>query len=187
MGGLACQPSFQGEPMVVKYALRSLRRSPAFTSVAVLTLALGVACVTAAFSVIDAVLVRGLPYDSPSTLLTVYEQNNTGQLRLVSYPTFRDWQAGASSVSDAIEGMAFIRGDAVTIGRRESTDEDQPRIAAYVTPGFFKLLGTRPMLGRTFAPDEEAPGAPAVAVISYELYMNKFGGDPATRVRPCSR
>ena len=175
-------PSARFEPFGrdVKYAMRSLRRSPAFTTVAILTLALGVACVTAAFSVVDAVLVRGLPYDSPSTLLTVYEQNNTGQLRLVSYPTFRDWQAGASSVSDAIEGMAFIRGDAVTIGRKEGNDEDQPRIAAYVTPGFFNLLGTRPMLGRTFAPDEEAPGAPAVAVISYELYMSKFGGDPAT-------
>jgi putative ABC transport system permease protein len=162
------------------YALRSLRRSPAFAIVAVLTLAVGVACVTAAFSVVDAVLLRGLPYRSPETLQTVYERSDDGALRVPSYPTFRDWQAAAASVSDAIDGLAFVRGDAVSLERSEGTDGPDQKIAAYVTPGFFRLLGTPPLLGRTFAPEEERPGGPDVAVISHELFTQRFGGDPAT-------
>lgn len=160
----------------LKYALRSLRRSPGFTGVAVLTLALGIACVTATFSVVDAVLLRGLPYRSPGTLQTVYERSDDGKLRVPSYPTFADWQAAAASVSDAIEGLAFVRGDGVSV---DGSDGPERRIAAYVTPGFFTLLGTRPLIGRTFAPDEERFGAPDVAVISYDFFMERFGGDPA--------
>ena len=161
----------------VKYALRSLRRSPAFTGVAVLTLAIGVASITATFSVVDAVLLRGLPYGSAETLQTVYERSDDGAIRVPSYPTFQDWQAGAGSLSEAIEGLAFIRGDAVSV---PESDGPEQRIAAYVTPGFFKLLGTPPLRGRTFAPDEEVIGAPEVAVISYEMFMQRFGGDPTT-------
>lgn len=161
------------------FALRSLRRSPAFTGVAVLTLGLGVACVTAAFSVVDAVLLRGLPYRSAETLYTVYERSDDGALRVPSYPTFRDWQEAAASVSDVIEGMAFIRGDAVSVGAAEGSDGPEQKIAAYVSPGFFKLLGTAPLRGRTFAPEEEQPGGPEVAVISYELFTQRFAGDPA--------
>src|SRR5688500_13956457 len=161
------------------FALRSLRRSPAFTGVAVLTLALGVACVTAAFSVVDAVLLRGLPYRSAETLYTVYERSDDGALRMPSYPTFSDWQEAAASLSDVIEGMAFIRGDAVSVGAAEGSDGPEQKIAAYVSPGFFKLLDTSPMLGRTFAPEEEQPGGPEVGVISYELYTQRFAGDPS--------
>lgn len=172
-------PSTRLDPLGrdIKYALRSLRRSPAFTGVAVLTLALGVACVTATFSVIDTVLLRGLPYRSPNTLQTVYERSDDGALRVPSYPTFEDWQSAAASLSDAIEGFAFVRGDAVSL---QGGDSPEQKIAAYVTPGFFKLLGTPPLVGRTFVPEEEVIGAPAVAVISHELFMQRFGGDPAT-------
>src|SRR5687768_7169748 len=161
----------------LKYALRSLGRSRAFSVVAVLTLALGVAFVTAMFSVVDTVLLRGLPYRSPRLLHTVYERSDDGKLRVPSYPTFEDWQTSAASVSDAIEGLAFIRGDGVSV---PGEDGPETKISAYVTPGFFSLVGTRPLLGRTFAPDEERMGAPPVAVISFELFMSQYGGDPAT-------
>jgi len=161
----------------IKYALRSLRRAPVFTGVAVLTLAIGVASITATFSVVDAVLLRGLPYRSAGTLQTVYERSDDGARRVPSYPTFQDWQAAAGSLSDVIEGLAFVRGDAVSV---PGSDGPEQGIAAYVTPGFFKLLGTPPFKGRAFVPDEERIGAPEVAMISYEMFMQRFGGDPAT-------
>jgi putative ABC transport system permease protein len=160
-----------------RYATRTLRRSLAFSVVAVLTLALGVASTTAIFSVLDAVLFRGLPYRSPDRLQTVYERSDDGKLRLPSYPTFMDWQAQGSAVSTAIEGFAFVRGNGVSMP--SGPGETDRRIAAYVTPGFFPLLGTRPLLGRTFLPDEEKPGGPQVGVISYEFFMQRFGGDRA--------
>src|SRR5690348_11336970 len=113
----------------LRFALRSLGRSPAFTGVAILTLALGVASVTATFSVVDAVLLRGLPYRDANNLKTVYEQSDDGKFRVPSYPTFMDWQASAASVSDAIDGLAFIRGNGVTVIEK---DGPQTVIAAYV-------------------------------------------------------
>ena len=174
--GSSSRPRADSIKLDLKYALRSLGRSPAFAGVAVLTLALGVAFVTAMFSVVDTVVLRGLPYRAARNLQTVYERSDDGKFRVPSYPTFRDWQAAAASVSDAIEGLAFVRGDAVSL---IGADGPEQKIAAYVTPRFFRLLGTRPLIGRTFAPDEEAMGAPPVAVLSYDLFMGRYGGDPA--------
>jgi predicted permease len=163
-------------PHDLRYALRSLHKSPGFTAVAVLTLALGIASTTAAFSIVDAVVLRGLPYGAADRLRTIYERSDDGKLRTPSYPTFSDWQAQSSSAADAIEGFAFVRGDGVSLPGRDGTERE---IAAYVSPGFFRLMGTRPLVGRTFLPDEERVGAPHVAVLSYDLFMQRFGGDPA--------
>lgn len=157
-------------------ALRALRRAPAFTIVAVCTLALAIGSGTAVFSVVDAVFVRGLPYGAASRLQTVYERSDNGNSRVPSYPTFMDWQAQGAAVRDAIEGFAFVRGNGVNI---PGGSDDERSIDAYVTPGFFQLMGARPLLGRTFLPDEDGPGAPRVAVISYNFFLKRFGGDPA--------
>jgi putative ABC transport system permease protein len=159
----------------LRYAWRSLTRSPGFALVVVLMLALGIGSITAIFSVVDAIVLRGLPYRDADRLRTVYERSDDGSLRVPSYPTFRDWQQQTASSTDAIEGMAFVRGDGVTL---PGSDGPERRISAYVTHGFFQLMGTRPALGRTFAPDEEQLGAPYVAVISWELFQGRFGGDP---------
>src|SRR5690348_16619121 len=159
-----------------RYAARALRRSPAFATVAVLTLTLGVACTTAAFSVVDTIVLRGLPYRDPGRLMTVYERSDEGGLRVPSYPTFSDWQAQASTVSNAIEGFAFVRGDGVMM---PTPSGDDRKIAAYVTPGFFALLGSRPLIGRAFLPDEERIGGPRDGVISYQYFIEQFGGDPS--------
>ncbi len=161
----------------LRYAVRTLRRAPAFSVVAILTLALGIASTTAAFSVVDSVVLRGLPYRAAGQLQTIYERRDDGGLRTPSYPTFRDWQTQVASASSTIDGLAFVRGNTVTL---PGPDDQQPSIAAYVSAGFFSVMGTRPMLGRVFRPDEEVPGAPPVAVISYDLFMQRFGGDPAT-------
>jgi putative ABC transport system permease protein len=158
----------------LRHALRSLRRAPVFTSVAVLTLSLAIGSAAAVFSVVDAVFVRGLPYPQADRLQTIYERSENGGLRVPSFPTFTDWQAQATLMRDAIDGMAFVRGDGVLV---PGPDGPQRQIAAYVTPGFFGLMGMRPIAGRTFAPDDEAAGAPRVAVISYDFFMNHFGGD----------
>jgi len=153
-------------------ALRALRRAPAFSIVAVLLLALAIGSATATFSVVDAILVRGLPYANASRLQTVYERSEDGALRVPSFPTFKDWRAQGAAVRDAIDGFAFVRGDGVLIATAE---EPEHQIAAYVTPGFFQLIGTRPEIGRTFAPGEEDPGAPRVAVVSHAFFERRFG------------
>ncbi|HEY7878188.1 MAG TPA: ABC transporter permease [Gemmatimonadaceae bacterium] len=161
----------------VQYAVRTLRRSPGFTIIAVVTLALGVGSTTAAFSVVDTIMLRGLPYRDANRLWTIYERSDDGSLRTPSYPTFNDWQAQNASIPAVIEGMAFVRGDQVHLPGHH---EEVRQIGAFVSPGFFDLMGTPPLLGRTFLPDEERSGASNVAVISYDLFMQRFGGDRAT-------
>ena len=161
----------------VRYAIRALIRTPGYSLVAVLTLAIGLASTTAMFSVVDTVVLRALPYANPERLLTVYERSEDGGLRVPSYPTFQDWQTQSATVASAIQGMAFIRGDGVLLPMPNGPERG---IAAYVTPGFFALLGTRPLLGRSFARDEEMPGAPRVGILSYDYFVKQFGADPAT-------
>ena len=157
-----------------RHAARALRRAPAFTVVAIAILALGIAGVTAAFSVLDTVVLRGMPYGGAEQLRTIYEVADDGSGRTPSYPTFLDWQAQAQTVSAAIDGFAFVRGDQVSLPGGEAGDR---KIVAFVSPGFFQVMGTRPWLGRTFAPEEEQPGAARVAVLSYDLFADRFGSD----------
>src|SRR5689334_24184651 len=124
----------------IRYAVRTLCRAPAFSVTAALTLAIGIGSTTGAFSVVDAVVLRGLPYRDAERLKTVYERSEDGGLRVPSFPTFRDWQSGSNIVSSAIEGMAFVRGDGVLLPMPKGPERE---IAAYVTPGFFALIGTR--------------------------------------------
>lgn len=157
----------------LRFALRSLRRAPAFAALAVATLALGIGSSTAMFSVLDSIVLRGLPYRDPGRLAAIYEVSDDGSVRTPSYPTFADWKAQSAAFADAIEGMAFIRGDGIRLD-----DDPERRIVAYVSSRFFELAGSRPALGRTFAAEEEVAGAEPVAVISWSLFVEKFGGDP---------
>ncbi len=164
----------------LRHSLRALRRSPGFTAVVVLTLALGVAGTTAAFSIVEPVLGRGLPYRAPDRLRTVFEQREGGGTRLPSAPTVRDWQQQLGTASNAVAGVTFVRGNTVTLpvpDRSARGFDAREYIDAYVSPEFFTLMGAQPYLGRVFGPDENRPGAPAVAVISYDLFENRFGGD----------
>jgi putative ABC transport system permease protein len=158
------------------YAFRTLSRSLVFSVVAVITLALGIGASTAVFSVANAVLVRGLPYRDSGKLMAVYEDDERGHLRAPSFPTYDDWQTQIASGTGAIDGLAFVRGSAFSL---PGVDGPVQKIAAYVTPGFFAMMGTTPVLGRAFRPDEEKPGAPAVAVLSYDFFIQQYGGDGA--------
>lgn len=147
-----------------------------FAGVAVVTLALGIGTSTAVFSVADAVLVRGLPYRDSGKLMAVFEADERGHFRAPSFPTYEDWQAQITGGTAAIDGLAFVRGSAFSI---PGIDGPTQHIVAYVTPGFFAMMGTPAMLGRMFRPDEEGPGVPAVAVISYDFFIQQYGADAA--------
>jgi putative ABC transport system permease protein len=154
----------------VRYALRSLRRQPTFTVVAVLTLVLGIGANTAIFSVIKAVLLNQLPYRDPSRLVVLQEQNPDGSADLVAPLTFQDWQ----SQSRAIPSMAAFRQLRYAFAAAEPLNVPSVR----ATPNVFQLLGVNPILGRAFLAEEGQPGRDRVAILSESFWQRHFGGSP---------
>jgi putative ABC transport system permease protein len=153
----------------LRYGLRSLRRAPGFSVVVVLALGLGIGAATAMYSLVHGILLRPLPYPAAEHLYTVFEAGGQGAIRQLSYPDFADWRDGAAGVM----GLTFARGDDVTV---QGEDGAQRLISAYVTAEFFQVLGTTPLLGRTFGPPEVAEGDVQVAVVSHDLWQRRFGG-----------
>jgi len=155
----------------LKYALRALRKNPGFTSVAVLTMTLGIGAGTAVFSVVNGVLLRPLPFPQPDRLTMVWEtREQRGEDRtMVSYQNFRDWKEQSRS----FERMAAFVGAGV---RMNVGDEPVMIPGASVSRDFFPALGVQPMLGRTFVPEEERKSAAPVTVLSYSFWQ-KLGGD----------
>ncbi|MGI8773291.1 MAG: ABC transporter permease [Acidobacteriaceae bacterium] len=157
----------------LRYALRQLRRSPAFAITAVVTLALGIGATTAMFSVIDQVLLRPLPYQDPSRLVaiteSVYGQNpdNPG----IPLPDAQDWQTR----SHALQSIAFYTFQQPTVG---GIDVPQTAPQLLVSPNFFQMLGIEPALGRSFLPKENAAGESPVVILGAELWHTLFHADP---------
>ena len=157
----------------VRYAWRALRKSPGFTAVAVLTLALGIGVNTAIFSVVYAVLLRPLPYDRPEQLGLIWSDfQQSGALHA---PTSGVILGELQHRSRLLQDVAGI-----WVGSGTFTGEANPEQVkvGFVTPNFLQLLGVRPALGRVFAADEKFGGRPAV-VLSNGLWRRRFGGDPA--------
>src|SRR5438477_987448 len=154
----------------LRYAVRTLRKSPGFSAAAILTLALAIGSNTAVFSVVSGVLLRPLPFAEQDRLFMLGEQSRQGGFRPPSYPTFLDWQAQSSALVD----LAYVRGGGQRLAGPEGV---QSVIVSVVSPAFFATLGERPLMGRLFTPDEEETGA-HVAVLSYGLWRGRFGGDP---------
>lgn len=156
----------------LKFAIRMLLKSPGFTMVAVLTLALGIGANTAIFSIVNAVLLRPLPFKSPSQLVVLRETYKIVGNVSVSYPNFLDWRQQAHSFS----AMAAIE----TRGFNLSGVAQPENIGGYaVSPNFLALLGVHPIFGRDFVPSEETPGTAPVILLSYQLWQSHLGGDPA--------
>ena len=155
-----------------RYALRQLRAAPAFAAVALLTLALGIGANTAIFSVVYGVLLRPLPYAQSSELVRVFETYE-GSRNTVSPPNFLDWRAQSSSFA----GLAALSDETASLTRQGADPERVP--AAAVSANMFDVLGTRALVGRTFAGGEDAWGAPHVAVVDESLWRRAFGADPA--------
>jgi putative ABC transport system permease protein len=160
----------------LKFALRQLLKNPGFTAVAVLTLALGIGANTAIFSVVNAVLLRPLPFPESDRLVWLSEGNAEGNYP-ISYPNFTDWQA-QQTVFDHIG--VYNSGSYNLVG----SGDPRNLSAARMTAGAFAALRAQPALGRVFSADEDRPGAPPVVVLSHALWQNQFGGDPAVLNRP---
>jgi MacB-like periplasmic core domain len=155
----------------VLVGLRMLRKSPGFTAVAVLTLALGIGGNTAIFSIVNQVLLNPLPFPQPDRLVALHESKPNFTQGSISYPNFLDWQRDnrAFSAMAAVRRYQFSltgRGDAERVG------------AEFVTADFFPLLGVHPIFGRTFTPAEEQAGAGPIALISEGLWRRKFDAAP---------
>src|ERR1044072_6421254 len=157
----------------VRYAARTLLRQPGFALMAVLTLALGIGANTAIFSVIDAALLRSLPYREPGRLVHLWETKRSRDFerREASYPDFLDWRAQGTEV---FEGLAAYTGRPVTL--TDAGEATRVRGAA-VTANFFDLLGVNAVAGRTFVGGEDGLEAKRVAVISHGLWQRRFGGE----------
>jgi putative ABC transport system permease protein len=154
----------------LKFAIRMLRKAPGFAAIAILTLALGIGANTAIFSVVNAVLLRPLPFKDASELALLRETSqNVGDVS-VSYPDFLDWrqQSRAFSAVAAVHNVGFNLSGVV-----------QPEnISGYaVSPNFLSLLGVRPILGRDLLPSEEKQGTDPVVLLSYQLWQTHLGGD----------
>jgi predicted permease len=156
-----------------RHALRTLRASPAFMLVAVVTLALGIGATTAIFSVIDTVMLRPLPFADPARLVKVWETTPEGSNFSASDPNYLDFR----SRNHTLEGVAAYKQAALNLsGSGEPTRLE----GMAVTHSLFPLLGVAPAIGRTFLAEEDAPGRDTrVAVLSHSLWTARFGADPS--------
>lgn len=157
----------------VRYGLRMLGKNPAFTAIAVVTLALGIGANTAIFSVLDAVLLRPLPYPASRQLVTIWgTDSKTGETqRALSYPDFADLQAK----NDTFDAMAAYTDGSLTMTGHGDAAELKVEI---VSAALLKVLRVSPMLGTGFTADHDKPGA-RVVLLSNAFWKSRFGGDPA--------
>jgi putative ABC transport system permease protein len=156
----------------IRFAVRGLLKHPAFTVIAVVTLALGIGGSTSIFTVVNAALLRGLPYKSPDRLYHIWEQTPKQEFpkREFSYPDYQDYQQ-----NNVFEGLAaYTGGGTILSGQGDPENLNAPRVNA----AFFSVLGVDPLLGRTFQNGEDNQGGPAVTVLTYGLWQRRFGADP---------
>lgn len=153
----------------VRYAVRALLRSPAYATVAVITLAIGIGANAALFSVVNDVLLRPLPYRAPDALVSLLSSAR-GSTMAVSVPDFMDWRAQ----STAFAGLtASYTSETILTGSGEPVKLSQSRVSA----NFFDVVGVRPIIGRGFTADEENAAAPRVALVGERLWRTRFGAD----------
>ncbi len=155
----------------VRYGIRTLLKRPGFAIIAVATLALGMGASTVIFTVVDAALLRGLPYRESSRLYHLWEKTPKQEFnkREFSYPDYQDYQQNT-----VFEGLAaYTGGGAILSGMGEPERIAAPRSSA----NFFTVLGVDPFIGRTFQQGEDVPNGPRVTVLTYGFWQRKFGGD----------
>src|ERR1700689_4709694 len=159
----------------IRYSVRTLAKSPGFTAVVILTLALGIGANTAIFSIVDAVLLRPLPFSEPGKLVRIINDAQGLGLRDagMSVPELQDL-TGRADIFDQVSATWPV--DANLTG----SDHPERIELLVVGPGYFSLLRARPQIGRVFGPDDRAPGFAEAAVISDGLWRRLFAADPKT-------
>jgi putative ABC transport system permease protein len=178
LSGGVCPPSIEDTIMGLwqdlQFAVRLLIKDKWFTIVAAIALALGIGVNAAVFTLVNAVLIRGLPFDEPDRIMAVdswdpVRSRDTG----VSYLDFRDWREAAKTFS----GLVAFRDGTVNVSDEGRVPERFS--GAYVSANIFTVIGQRPMLGRDFAPDDDRPGAEPVVLLGSSIWKNRYGSDPA--------
>ena len=157
----------------LRYGLRTLRKSPGFTAVAALTLAIGIGANTAIFSFVDGILLKPLPYGEPDRIVRVLEKPPGFRWNGISALNYLDWQKD----NTVFEYMAAQTGGSVTLS---GINEPVQLRGARVSPHYFDIFGIKAVMGRTFAPGEDQLGKERVAVLSHRLWETQFGADRAS-------
>ena len=166
----------------IRYGVRALRKSPAYSLTAIATLAIGIGAGTAVFSVVGAVLVRPLPYRAPNQLVRIFETNPLRRwTRNIAAPAnYADWRTRNKSFTDIAAYEQFnLNGSGAGDLFLTGFGEPQGVRGLGVSGNLFQVLGAAPLLGRTFVEDEQWEGRSRVAILSYALWQSAFGGDPA--------
>src|SRR5258705_9898816 len=159
----------------VRYAFRQLIKNPAFSAVAILTLALGIGADTAIFSIVNAVLLRPLPYPDADRIMVLNESSGPGQDYSVALPDYFDWQKD----NIVFEHLAATHKESRNLSGIPGRDPERVSCAA-VTRNFFNIIGLPPQIGRTFSEDEDKVGAPTAVVITDRLWQRAL--NPAAKI-----
>ncbi len=158
----------------LRYAIRMLLKSPAFSVIAIVALALGIGANTAIFSVVDAVLLRPLPYPNPEQLVLIRERMPIFDWGSVSYPNYLDWRAQQRSFTD----LALYRRDSMNLSSRGEETPPERIDGGVMTWNMMRIVGLKPLIGRDFTEAEDVAGGPKVALISEGLWQRHFGKSP---------
>ena len=153
------------------YAIRSLRKSPGFTIIAVVTLGLGIGANTAIFSLVKSVLLRPLPYPQPEQLVAVWEKQRSVDVASFSWPDFQDYRRQNRS-------FAALAGYRVVTYAMTGDGDPEQFTAAQVSADLFPVIGLAPQLGRFFTPEEDRGNAPGAVLLTDALWRRRFGADP---------
>ncbi|HEV2305492.1 MAG TPA: ABC transporter permease [Candidatus Acidoferrales bacterium] len=153
----------------LRYSIRTLAKSPGFTAIAILTLALGIGANTALFSVVNGVLLSPLPYPQPDRLVALYSRTPNFTESSISYPNFLDWQRQNRTLSN----LAAWRSDSFNM---TGSGEPERLRGEMVSADFFRILGVEPLIGRNFSLNDDHAGAAPVVILSNSFWQRRFGG-----------
>ena len=168
---MSMRRSFESLLQDLRYGFRVLVRAPAFATIAILTLALGIGANTAIFSVVNGVLINPLPFQKPDQLVAIAEKIPNFERASISYPNFVDER----KMNRTFTSMAAFRGIGYNL---TGSGEPEHLHGEMISAGFFETLGVKPLMGRTFMPDEDRLGANPTVMITEGLWKRKFGADP---------
>jgi predicted permease len=162
----------------IRFAARMLFKDRWFTAMAAVVLALGIGANNAVFTIVNAVLLRSLPFDKPDQIMMVLSRDSRGRDSGISIADFQDWKAATRTFSH----LSFVFSGAFNIGDEGGVPEQYP--GSYVSTNFFKMLGVSPALGRDFTPDEDTYGSQPVVMLSGNIWKQRYGSDPAVVGKP---
>jgi len=157
----------------LRFALRLLVKDRWFTAVAVIALALGIGVNATVFTFVNAVLIRGLPFDDPDRIMAVGTRDARNRDRGMSYPDFEDYRAANRTLS----ALAAYSGQTMNVSDEGRAPERFQ--GPYVSANAFRLIGQQPLLGRDFRPEDDRPGAAAVVILGNGVWKNRYGSDPS--------